>query len=231
MHTSELVVAVRSVRGKGAARCLRRQGRIPGIIYGRTVAATSIDLDPNALLEALSTTSGENTLIRLRPLTAGSSLDEKIVLLKDYQVHPIRHNLIHADFIEVDLNRPMRIELPVTVVGKAAGEKEGGILHHERRAVEVECLPKDIPLAIEVKVNDLNLGQSIHVSDLLPPPGVTIKTDGSAVVVRVTLPDMTAEATVAAPTATEDAAATVAATAATPDKGDKKEAKDLKDSK
>ena len=156
----------RSQRGKNEARRLRRAGRIPAVLYGssgKQAEATAIAVDPKALLKILHSDSGANTLIGLK-LAGGS---DARVLVKEYQLDPVTHELLHADFYRVAMDRVLKVTVPVVVRGEARGVKQqGGILDFVHREVEIECLPADIPEHIEVDVSELMLGQSIRLREV-----------------------------------------------------------------
>jgi large subunit ribosomal protein L25 len=158
----------RDSRGKNEARRLRGAGRIPAVVYGaaglESADATPIAVDPKALLRILHSESGVNTLI-------GLSLDEGAetrVMVKEYQVDPITHQLLHADFYRVAMDRLITVTVPIVLKGEARGVKQqGGLLDFVHRDVEIECLPSEIPENIEVDVSELLLGQSVRLRDLI----------------------------------------------------------------
>jgi large subunit ribosomal protein L25 len=168
--------------GKGVTRKLRAAGRIPGVVYGKKREAESIHLDPHAL-ENLLKKSGINTLI---DLSVGGRTDT--VLVKELQRHPVKGAFWHVDFYQVDLTQKIEVSVPLHFTGKARGVEFGGILDHPLREIEIECLPRAIPEFIEVDVSALEVGQSIHVSDLVLPEGIEVFTDGALPVASVVLP-------------------------------------------
>jgi large subunit ribosomal protein L25 len=176
--------------GKGVTRKLRAAGRIPGIVYGKTRDPQSIHLDPTALEKLLRGSGGINTLI---DLSVGDRTDT--VLVKELQRHPVRGAFWHVDFYQVDLSQKITVDIPLHFVGKAHGVEFGGILDHPLREIEVECLPRAIPEFIEVDVSALEVGDSIHVSDLVLPEGVELLTDGQLPVASVVLPAAEVEET------------------------------------
>jgi large subunit ribosomal protein L25 len=189
--------------GKGVTRKLRAAGRIPGVIYGKTRDPQSISLDPTALEKLLRGAGGLNTLI---DLSVGERTDT--VLVKELQRHPVRGAFWHVDFYQVDLSQKITVDIPLHFVGKAKGVEFGGILDHPLREIEVECLPRAIPEFVEVDVSALEVGDSIHVSELQLPDGVEVMTDGQLPVASVVLPAAEVEET-----PTEEAAEGEAATA------------------
>jgi large subunit ribosomal protein L25 len=194
METGELNCEKRPVRPKGAVKAVRRQGRVPAVLYGRGVETTAISVN-GAELRARMSAASHSRLIRLKSAT--SELDGRHVIFKDVQRAPVSGDILHADLYEVDLNRAIRVEVPLRFTGKAAGVAEGGILQPLVRAVEVECLPLEIPETIEVDVTPLGIHDVIHVSAVTFAGNVKPIYDQDYAVVSV-LPPTVAEAPVAA---------------------------------
>jgi large subunit ribosomal protein L25 len=198
----------RDTFGKNEARRTRREGRIPAVLYGaasgaRGAEATPIAVDPKALLHILHSESGANTLISLK--LAGAS--DTRVLVKEYQLDPVTHKVLHADFYRVAMDRVIHVTIPVVVRGEPKGVKQqGGILEFVRREIEVECLPADIPEHVEVDVSELMVHQGLRVRDIAPSPKWKPVSDLDMMLVHVVLPKAeaepaAAEAAVAAPAA------------------------------
>jgi large subunit ribosomal protein L25 len=210
MSQNVLTAEKREGKGKGPARRLRQKGLIPAVAYGKQGAPSHLALDPDALLEAIDTPRKFNTLLTLK--VAGA---ETFVLFKDYQVDPVTRRLLHADFLEVKLDQPVKVDVPVAIVGKAVGTTEGGILSVAAHEIALQALPTKIPEKIEVDVTPLKIGQSIHISELKAPEGCTFKFSTDYVVAFVAIPEK--EEVVVAPTAAvpgaEGAAAPVAGAA------------------
>jgi len=205
MSETALVVESRASTGKGAARKLRAAGRIPAVLYGQGKASLPLTIDPRALEKVLRS-GGANALLDLT-VEGRPELGSPVALVKELQRHPIRGTIVHADLYQVDLTRTVEVEVPVHLVGKAKGLDFGGILEHSLREIALECLPRSIPAAIEVDITNMELGDVIHVRDLVLPAGVSLLTDPDLGVVHVALP--AAEETPAAPTAEAAAAAVV----------------------
>jgi len=184
---------------------------------GAATQATPIAVQPKALLRILHSESGANTLISLK--LAGTS--DARVLVKEYQLDPVTHQVLHADFFKVAMDRALRVTIPVTVKGEPKGVKQqGGILEFIRREIVIECLPADIPEHVDIDVSELALHQGIRVRDIATNPKWKAVTEGEAMLVHVIMPK--AEE-VAAPA---DAAAAATATPAEPEvikKGKKEE--------
>jgi large subunit ribosomal protein L25 len=185
-----LEATVRDSRGKNEARRTRREGMVPAVVYGASShggdrSATAIAVPPKALLKILHSESGANTLIALK--VAG--LGDARVLVRDYQLDPVTHQVLHADFYRVAMDRTIRVAIPVTVKGEPAGVKQqGGVLEFIRREIEVECLPGDIPEHVEVDVSELMLHQGIRVRELAADPKWKAVSDPDMMLVHVIMP-------------------------------------------
>ena len=155
----------RDGRGKNEARRLRAAGKIPAVVYGtEKEKATEIAVDPRVLLRILHSQSGVNTLIGLEG--AGVAAGGK-VLVKEYQLDPIDHRLLHADFYAVAMDKAIEVTVPIVIKGEPKGVKQqGGIVDFVNREIELECLPGDIPEHIDVDITELMLHQGVRVRDL-----------------------------------------------------------------
>ena len=216
----------RDTFGKNEARRTRREGKVPGVLYGgEGQKATPIAVDPRALLKILHSEAGQNTLISLKMAGNGDTR----VLVKDFQLDPITHHVLHADFYRVAMDRVLQVTIPVVVNGEPVGVKQqGGVLEFIRREIEIECLPGDIPDHIDVDVSELMLHQGIRVRDIATNPKWKAITEGDAMLVHVIMPK--AEE---AP-APAEAAAAATATPVEPEvikKGKKEEAEAEKEEK
>jgi large subunit ribosomal protein L25 len=213
-----LEATARDTFGKNEARRTRREGRVPAVLYGGDGKdATPIAVPPKALLKILHSESGQNTLISLKLAGAGDTR----VLVKDFQIDPITHEVLHADFYRIAMDRVLQVTIPVTVHGEPKGVKQqGGILEFIRREIVIECLPADIPEHVDIDVSELMLHQGVRVRDIATTPKWKAVTEGEAMLVHVIMPK--AEE-VAAPA---DAVAAATATPAEPEvikKGKKEE--------
>jgi large subunit ribosomal protein L25 len=194
--------------GKNEARRTRRAGRVPAVLYGAAgdgagKEATPIAVDPKALLKILHSESGANTLISLK--LAGES--DTRVLVKEYQLDPVTHQLLHADFYRIAMDRAILVTIPVVVKGEPKGVKQqGGILEFIRREIAIECLPGDIPEHVEIDVSELMLHQGVRVREIATNVKWTTKSDPDMMLLHVILP----KAEEAAATAEAEAAETVA---------------------
>jgi large subunit ribosomal protein L25 len=159
-----LEAQARDTFGKNEARRTRRGGQVPGVLYGGAgKGATPIAVQPKALLKILHSESGQNTLISLKLAGAGDNR----VLVKDFQLDPITHEVLHVDFLQIAMDKLLQVTIPIVVHGEPKGVKQqGGILEFIRREVQIEVLPADIPEHIDVDVTELMLHQGIRVRDI-----------------------------------------------------------------
>lgn len=170
MKTIDLTVSARTTSGKGFSRRARAAGTMPAIVYGSDVKPKQIQVGASEI-KKLSATIGQNVFITLK-LDGDAVLNGKTVRVREYQVHPLKHHLIHTDFVTVDLNKSIVVEVELELVGRPIGLAKQGILNHVRREIEVRCLPKDIPEKIEIDVAGLDLNESLHISDVKMPANV-----------------------------------------------------------
>jgi large subunit ribosomal protein L25 len=208
METIEINIEPRETRGKGAARRLRREGRLPATLYGCKRSALPVVLNAKEFDTRVAVLEGSH-LIRL--LSANADINGRMALVKEVQRDPVSRSLLHTDLYEVDMEAKLRIPIPLHFIGRAEGVELGGILQPVRREVEVICLPAGIPEFIEVDVSALGFHDAIHVSELKVPDGVEISYDSDFTVVTV-LPPIVEEVKVA----TEAEAAAPAEGAAAP---------------
>jgi len=180
--------AAREARGKNVCKHLRKEGQIPGVIYKGGKEALSIQVDTKELWHALHTDAGENAIITIN-VTGTEKPLEKTVIVKEIQVDPINDKFVHVDFHEISLKETLKVKVPVVTKGEAAGVKEeDGVLSQLMWELEVECLPTNIPEHIDVQVDELNIGDAIHVQDIVAPEGVKILDDPEHVVASVNPP-------------------------------------------
>jgi large subunit ribosomal protein L25 len=218
MKTSfELVAEFRETQGKGASRRLRHDGKVPAILYGGHADARTLTLNHQKLLIMLDNERFYSTILSLK---VGDQAQAAIC--KDVQRHPFKNRIVHIDFQRVEENEKIRISIPLHFTGAAVSpgvKSQGGLVSHMRTETEVACLPKDLPEFIEVDISGLSLNESIHLSQLKVPDGVTLvelaKDDVAVVAIhspRAEEPEPTAVAAAGAPAA-EGAAAPAAAAA------------------
>jgi large subunit ribosomal protein L25 len=179
----KLMVQNRAILGSAESRRLRRQGIVPGVLYGRD-APVAISIPERALRAALTTRGGLNAVLDV-------VVDEGQVhssVLKDYQTDVVRGYITHVDLQEVRLDQPIHATVPLSIHGEAAGVKEGGILSQVTTELNVEALPMEVPEHLEVDVSDLHVGDALRLTALTPPEGVQLLDDPETVLATVTLP-------------------------------------------
>ena len=161
----ELSVLTRSETGKGAARCLRREGRVPAVLYGPKTEPVLLSVDAIRLEKLLRDAGDESKLLQLNVERDGGT-ETSQVLIREVQVHPYRKRFLHVDFYEVPMDRAIIVDVPVGLVGEAIGLKKGGIVNLVRRTLSVRCLPGAIPEKLQIDVSGMDLGSAIRVGDL-----------------------------------------------------------------
>lgn len=201
---------IRNKSGKGAARQIRRAGKIPGVIYGQGKSQW-LEVNPSAIRKILISQAGSTGLISLR-LVDGAGESQKAAVIQDYQLDPVTSHLLHVDFLEVDMTKPVRVQVQVHITGEVpVGVKvDKGVLHQPMRELHIECLPDAIPDQIDIDASGLGIGEGIHVRDVQVGPGVKILDDPDAMVVNISAP--ISEAKLAAMLTTGEAPEAVAAT-------------------
>jgi large subunit ribosomal protein L25 len=232
----EFTAFPRTLQGTGASRRLRGGGKVPGIVYGADKAALPIELDHHALYRHLKLESFHASILEMT-----LEGDKQQVLLRDVQMHPFKQIVLHVDFLRVDKNRKIHMKVPLHFINAeiCPGVKlGGGVVNHVMNEVDIRCLPDDLPEYIEVNLEKLELGHSMHINEVPLPQGVEIvsrlnKENPAIVTVQVPKAIVVEEEVVAAPTTeiTGQAAADAEAAAEgkegkegkDSDKGDKKE--------
>jgi large subunit ribosomal protein L25 len=186
---------------KNHARRVRVAGQIPAVVYGAGQEPVAVVVDPKAVTRILHSESGHNTIFDLNVENAGGIIKAMIV---DWQNEPIKGKLLHIDIKRIAMDKPMRVSVPIQLVGVPVGVKsQGGILEHVLREVEVECLPADIPSHLDVDVTGLGLNAAIHVSDLPHSGSIKFLGEENATVAHVTAVKAEAAAEPIAATASE----------------------------
>src|SRR5215471_2679420 len=221
---AEIVVSAknRADRGKNAAKRLRRSGLIPAVIYGGKGENLAVAVDPKSIQKVLRSEAGRNTILKLDIAGQGASN----AILKSWQVDPVKETFLHADFYRIAMDVAIRVTVPIHAVGEARGVKvDAGILELVVRAIQVECLPGDIPERIDVDVSDIGINEALRVSDVKVPAKVKVLEAPDQVVVHVVSvkEEAAPTAAAAAPTAEGEAAAAPAAEPEVIKKGKKEE--------
>jgi large subunit ribosomal protein L25 len=232
-----LAATAREGVGKGQARRLRAAGSIPAVAYGKGLASTHLAVSPKDILSILKSERGQNSVIEMQ-----LAQNKLLLMIKDYSYHPVHRALEHVDFVQVRLDQPVDVNVPLVPIGKPAGVTTGGIVRQVYRTVPVHCVPDKIPLKIEVDIAHLELNEHVSTRDLKLPEGVTVRLSAEqtliavvtpekereevpaegAVVAGATVPGVAGAAPAAGAEAGKDAKAGVAAPAAAPAKDSKK---------
>ena len=212
MKQVPLAAKIRTIRGSSHTRRLRSSGFVPAEVYGHKENNQSIEVSEKDLAQILSSAKGDNIFFALN--IEGAQGEPVLAVIKEIQYHKINNRVLHADFHKVKMNEKIRIRIPVRVqnADTCEGVKEGGTLQLFLRSLEVQCLPAQIPDAVNVDALHLAIGHSVHVSELKMPEGVKAITPGDTVVVSVA--QQMAEEVKAVATPVEGAAAAPAAGAA-----------------
>jgi large subunit ribosomal protein L25 len=192
-NISTLEAQPRTVAGKSEVNRLRRTGLVPAIAYGRGLPSTPIAVPPRQVATILRSELGKNTVIELQ--LSGKTL---LAMIRDFTLHPVQRTLEHVDFVEVKLDRPVDVLVPLVPTGKAVGVTKGGVLRVVHRVIPVRCLPDRIPVKIETDVTNLELGEHIATQDLKLPEGVAVRLPAEQTLVAVVAPEKEVEE-VAAP--------------------------------
>lgn len=176
-----LKAAVRESTGKGVARQLRAQNRVPAVLYGAGVDPTPLSVDARELFRTLHTDAGTNVLIDLDVEGQGTHL----ALAREIQQDHIKNRTVHVDFLAVRRDQTITVQVPLEITGASAGVHEGGVMEQHLYDIEIDCLPGNVPGHVEVDVTNLGIGDSLHVSDITPPEGTEIKSDAEVLVVAI----------------------------------------------
>jgi large subunit ribosomal protein L25 len=190
MAVAELNVELRDQAGKGVARKLRAQGKIPGVLYGGGEEAAALTVDPLTLKKLIVAAPSRSFLVNLK-------IKDKIhrAMLKDLQIHPVKRSLVHVDFQRVRADQAVTLEVAVELKGTPAGIAKGGILEQSSRFVLLSGLPDKIPPVVELEVSGLEIGDSLRVEDLVLEEGITFETPLDTVLAAVMSPSLMEEPT------------------------------------
>ncbi len=178
--------AVRSEKGKGSARKLRSKKTIPAVLYGHKVDPLMLSIENSEITRVLKT-GGEATLIKVQIDNNGKA-DEKQIMIREVQRHPVNSNILHVDLFAVNVKEKINAHVHIRLIGEAPGVKLGGNLRQIIREIEVRALPTEIPQHFEIDVSELEIGDSIHVSDLVVPENVKVLADENSTIVNIAAP-------------------------------------------
>ena len=204
MKQLEINATIRKTRGNGPARSLRREGRFPGVLYGPGTQPVMLSLNVRDFEHVVQKGNIRRTIFSLS-IQNGSTVTKPAVI-KELQTHPVSGQFLHVDFYEIDMNRKLRVMVPLVPKGKAKGEEFGGMLQIIEREIAVFCLPQEIPDSLEIDVSELGVGDALHVKDIALPGGVELPPGENYTVVTVISPKAEA-APVAVPVEGEEAEA------------------------
>ncbi len=184
MERFQLEAEAREETGKNIARKIRREGKIPGVVYGRERSPQPLIVDPLKLKGKLDA----NAIVDLIIKDDEGEDSTETVMIKDYQKHVIKNELLHVDFHHISMDETITVTIPIETVGKAFGVQEGGVLQQLMREVEIECLPTDIPDKFELDITELDVGDSLQVSDLEIGDEIELVSSLDDVIVTVVTP-------------------------------------------
>ena len=204
MKQLEINATIRKTRGNGPARSLRREGRFPAILYGPGTQPVMLSVNVRDFEHVVQKGNIRRTIFSLS-IQNGSTVTKPAVI-KELQTHPVSGQFLHVDFYEIDMNRKLRVMVPLVPKGKAKGEEFGGMLQIIEREIAVFCLPQEIPDSLEIDVSELGVGDALHVKDIALPGGVELPPGENYTVVTVISPKAEA-APVAVPVEGEEAEA------------------------
>jgi large subunit ribosomal protein L25 len=187
MEQVQLEAFIRNQSGKGPARTMRRGGNVPAVFYGPGTQPMLLYIRRLDLEKVFKKQAGENIFFQLQ-IKDGEQELSKTAMLKELQRDPVSRAYLHTDFYEISMSKELDVEVGIRVVGKSPGVEKGGILQEVSRALEIHCLPVDIPAFIEVDVSSLEIGDAIHVQDLQLAPGIKVLTDPQVTIVNVVPP-------------------------------------------
>ena len=191
MEQLDLKAQVRKTTGKGLARALRREGRIPAVLYGPKTDSMMLSIDFKEFEQIVRKANVGSVLLNLQ-IQNGETLTRP-AMIKELQTNPVSGAFLHIDFYEIDMQRKINVSVPVVTRGKSAGVEEGGLLQIVRREIELFCLPTAIPESIEVDISDLTIGDSIHVREITLPGDVELPEDIDFTVITVLAPKVEEE--------------------------------------
>lgn len=174
--------------GKGASRRSRAGGRVPGVVYGHGMEPLAIEIDRREFITALQTDAGLNVLLDMD--VDGTNL---LTLTKELQRDPVKGTVLHADFIQIDRTEEVQVEVPLHLVGHAAGADEGGVLQQPRSSLHVRSVVTEVPEHLEADISALNIGEALRVSDIAATIGYTVLEDPDTVIASVAAPVSEAE--------------------------------------
>ncbi len=206
MELQTLNAKIRTQSGKGPARQARMAGKLPGILYGEQKDPVSLLVDAKELNTILHGQQGEHAILQVTVEDDAAANGPAII--KAIQHHPVRGHVMHADFMRISMDKKIHTLIPVKFEGHPVGIVEGGVLDHQLREVEIECLPLDVPEFIATDITHMEIGDSLHVSELKPGDNITILTDAARTIAAIHQPRVVKADTAADEAEAEDGEAT-----------------------
>ncbi len=186
MELTKLKANIRTQTGNGPGRVLRREGKMPGVLYGPDTKSLLLSIDKKELEQILRESKGTQAILEL--VIQDKETPNKTVLLKELQTHPVSQDYLHADFYEISMDRKIKTNVPVVTIGRSVGVEMGGMLQIIRRELEVMCLPLHIPESFEIDITDLDIGDSIHVGEIPLEGDVEISADVNFTILTILSP-------------------------------------------
>ena len=180
----------RTTSGTAAARRSRRDGLIPGVIYGAQQDEYPIQVDAKKFGEILRASASENFLVDLK--IEGAKEKQKLALIQEVQHHPINGQILHIDFNAVREDTEIHANVPLVLTGEAPGAKAGGVIEQQHHEVEVHCIPSNLPESLTVDIGGLGMGDTLHIGDITYPEGVSPTLEGDVIVVLISEPRVSA---------------------------------------
>ncbi len=175
----------RTVLGRNAIKKIKKEGLVPGVVYGSDAQPMALQVEARELTSVLAHASSEHVLVDLE-IGDGDQSTNRLALIQEVQHHPLRRELLHVDFHAVSTTEKITSEVPIEAAGEALGVRTfGGLLEYSLRTLEVECFPQELPDIIRIDVSNLNIGEALHVRDIPLPSGVEALTDADLTVVSV----------------------------------------------
>jgi large subunit ribosomal protein L25 len=192
MAQAVLAARVRQTKGKGAARKLRKKSQIPAVFYGPKSEPVMLALDYPELEQVLQNATSENIIFDLK-IQSDKGSDTRKAILKDLQVDPVKRTYLHVDLYEISMDKEITVNVPIRLIGNPIGVTNGGVLQHIRRELEVSCLPDRLIDALDLDVSRLDIGDSLHISDIELPEGTRSAQDEHLTIAVVAAPTVSIE--------------------------------------
>ena len=181
---SKLNIKKRNIQGSSSSRRMRSEGILPGIMYGSDNEPNLVEMNLHQVEQILKNHNSDTILIEVDVENEGSAR----VLMKEIQYHPVTSSILHVDLQKVVAGKPIQVDIAVELKGEPEGVKSGGLLDHITHSVSIECLPKDMISSIEVDISNLDIGNSLSISDISVPPEIKILSDENLIIVSVSAP-------------------------------------------